>query len=229
MGKQASHRHRRILWRHLTHTWHIPLLRSLLLWGLWELSGQVGPAWVRLMPWVVWGWLRILSPTHDGRHLDLPRRWWVLYNHPPVMRVNEFLQGIAEHTRRALPVDYRDFKSRRRSSLIQIWYSQPKIHYEVWVQGRRNRIEVGLHLEAKKTLNDRVLQHLAERFVAIQAQLGPAVELEQWTQSWGRVHRFVPYDRLDESLCRAVAEELVRMIVALEPLCAEAVARRMPG
>ena len=56
MGRQASHRHRRIPWRHVTHTWHIPLLRSLLLWGLWALSGQVGPAWVRLVPWGVWLW-----------------------------------------------------------------------------------------------------------------------------------------------------------------------------
>jgi hypothetical protein len=27
-----------------------------LLWGLWALSGQVGPAWVRLVPWGLWLW-----------------------------------------------------------------------------------------------------------------------------------------------------------------------------
>jgi hypothetical protein len=138
------------------------------------------------------------------------------------MRVTEFLQGIAEHTRKMLPAGYRGFRSRRRGNLIQFWYSRPKIHYEVWVQGRRSRIEVGLHLEARKSLNDRILQYVAQRFIGVQAELGPAVELEQWTQSWGRIHQFVPYDRLDESLCRTVAEELARMIVALEPLCAEA-------
>lgn len=141
------------------------------------------------------------------------------------MRVTDFLQGIADHTRQMLPAGYRDFKSRRRGSLIQIWYGRPQIHYEVWVQGQRSRIEVGLHLESKRPLNDSVLRHLAERFVAVQAELGPAVELEQWTQSWGRVHRFVPYDRLDESLCRTVGDELARMIAVLEPLCAEAMGR----
>jgi len=56
VGRPANGRRRPIHWRHLTHTWHIPLLRSLLLWGLWALSGQVGPAWVKLVPWGVWLW-----------------------------------------------------------------------------------------------------------------------------------------------------------------------------
>jgi len=43
-------------WRHLSHTWHIPLVRSLLLGVLWRLSGQSGSAWVPVVPWVVWGW-----------------------------------------------------------------------------------------------------------------------------------------------------------------------------
>ena len=43
-------------WLHLFHTCYIPLVRSLLLWVLWPLSGQVGPAWVRMMPWMVWLW-----------------------------------------------------------------------------------------------------------------------------------------------------------------------------
>jgi len=43
-------------WRHVCHTWYMPLARSLLLWGLWALSGPAGPAWVRLVPWGVWLW-----------------------------------------------------------------------------------------------------------------------------------------------------------------------------
>lgn len=48
--------HRPDGWLHVVHTWPIPLLRSLLLWALWELSGQTGPAWVRLVPWGLWVW-----------------------------------------------------------------------------------------------------------------------------------------------------------------------------
>jgi transposase-like protein len=38
------------------HIWYIPLVRSLVLWALWQLSGQVGPVWVTMVPWVVWLW-----------------------------------------------------------------------------------------------------------------------------------------------------------------------------
>lgn len=42
--------------RYLTHTLHLPMLRSVLLWGLWHRSGQWGPEWVCLVPWGVWLW-----------------------------------------------------------------------------------------------------------------------------------------------------------------------------
>jgi len=49
-------RRRAVAWRHLFHTWHIPLVRSLLLGGLWHVSGQRGPLWVSMVPWGVWLW-----------------------------------------------------------------------------------------------------------------------------------------------------------------------------
>ena len=42
--------------RYLAQSWRSVLLRSLLLWGLWALSGGWGPAWLRLVPWGVWLW-----------------------------------------------------------------------------------------------------------------------------------------------------------------------------
>ena len=42
--------------QYLAQTAHLPLARSLLLEGLWHLSGQRGPAWVLLIPWGVWLW-----------------------------------------------------------------------------------------------------------------------------------------------------------------------------
>ena len=43
-------------WLHPLHAWHIPLMRSLLLWASWHLRGQVGPPWVKMVPWVLWLW-----------------------------------------------------------------------------------------------------------------------------------------------------------------------------
>jgi hypothetical protein len=34
--------------------WRAPLLRSLLLWSLWQLSNQVGPGWAAFLPWLIW-------------------------------------------------------------------------------------------------------------------------------------------------------------------------------
>jgi len=36
--------------------WPLPLLRSLLLLGLWEVSGQTGSGWLVGLPWLVWLW-----------------------------------------------------------------------------------------------------------------------------------------------------------------------------
>jgi hypothetical protein len=135
------------------------------------------------------------------------------------MRRRDFLQQVADQVTAALPVNYGQVQTRHRSSLIQFWYTRPRIHYEVWLQARRQRVEVGLHLEDKKRLNDRLLRYLADRFVAVQAALGPEVEVEQWTRSWGRIHRFVAYDKLSVAVSAEVAAELVGMIAVLEPLC----------
>jgi transposase-like protein len=56
--KGPAQRHDATCWLHLFHTWYIPLIRSLLLWGLRHLSGQVGSAWVGMVPWGIWLWQR---------------------------------------------------------------------------------------------------------------------------------------------------------------------------
>jgi hypothetical protein len=54
--RRGRARHRAACWRHLRHTWYIPMARSLLLGVLWHLSGQPGPAWLSLVPWGLWLW-----------------------------------------------------------------------------------------------------------------------------------------------------------------------------
>jgi transposase-like protein len=72
--------HGAVCWLHLLCTWPIPLLRSLLLWGSWHLSGRQGPVWVSLVPWglwlwqragLLWPWLR-RQPEWQGGHW----LWW---------------------------------------------------------------------------------------------------------------------------------------------------------
>ena len=139
------------------------------------------------------------------------------------MRIHEFLNHTLELTRQALPPELQGFRSRRRFTLSQLYYGNPRLHFEVWIQGKRRRLEVGLHLEADATTNAHVLKYLADRFIEIQAQTTLPLELEQWTRSWGRIHVYVPYERLDHPLAQMVAERLARMIIVLQPLVEEAI------
>jgi len=36
--------------------WRTAAVRSLVLWGVWELSGEWGPMWVIGLPWLLWLW-----------------------------------------------------------------------------------------------------------------------------------------------------------------------------
>ena len=63
---------------------------------------------------------------------------------------------------------------------------------------------------------------IAPRALEIQAQLGPDVELEEWTKSWVRLHETQALvGDLTEERALAVAERLARFIEVLEPILAE--------
>jgi len=52
-------------WASRTNTFALPVLRSLCLWGLWQLSGQMGPDWLPFLPWLIW--LLPTAPKPWGR------------------------------------------------------------------------------------------------------------------------------------------------------------------
>ena len=65
-------------WAVRSKSWGVPLLRSLLLWVLWQTSGQVGPDWLQLLPWLIWllpvrekGWGRIEQRLWDVQRILL--------------------------------------------------------------------------------------------------------------------------------------------------------------
>ena len=61
-----------IAYRHrLAHSWKTSLIRSLLLWGMWQISGQVGPEWIVLLPWLIW-----ILPGQGARWGKLRRMMW---------------------------------------------------------------------------------------------------------------------------------------------------------
>ncbi|MBI3914206.1 MAG: hypothetical protein HY327_08490 [Chloroflexi bacterium] len=134
------------------------------------------------------------------------------------MRIQQFQVSIVESTRKHLPRNLREFQARAFFSLVKIFYAEPKIHYEVWVRGEDRLIEVGLHFEADKATNDALRNYFSQRTIELRAELGARIEVEEWTNSWSRVHEVVPYTALDQKTADEIAGKLARMIATLEPM-----------
>ncbi len=134
------------------------------------------------------------------------------------MRLQHFQVSVVEQTKKQLPRALHNFSARAHFTLFKLHYDYTKIHYEVWVRGKERLIEIGLHFEADKPKNDALLAYFNERSIEVHAALGPRIEIEQWTNSWSRVHEVVPYQSLDAELVKTVSSKLSRMIAVLEPM-----------
>jgi hypothetical protein len=134
------------------------------------------------------------------------------------MRIQQFHITLVEKTRKQLPRALRNFEPRSFFSIVKIFYRNPKLHYEVWVRGQERLIEIGLHLEADKSTNDALLAYFNSRALEIHDELGSRIEIEQWTNSWSRVHEVVPYESLNIALVDQLAAKLAKMIIVLQPM-----------
>jgi hypothetical protein len=138
------------------------------------------------------------------------------------VRIRDFLSAVYDAFAQRLPREYAAHQWRIRWSLLQVYFDQPAIHYEVWVQKKNRRIELGLHFEGEREESYRWAEALAPRAMEIQALLGPGVELEEWTASWTRLHETRAFEgALNEELAGQTAERLAQFIETMEPLMAE--------
>ena len=138
------------------------------------------------------------------------------------VRIRDFLTLVYDSVPEQLPQSLREHQWRVRWSLLQVYFDQANIHYELWVQKKARRIEIGLHFECEREESYRWAEVLSHRAVEIQAQLGQKVELEEWTKSWTRLHETIHMETdLSESLAADIAERLARYIEVLEPILHE--------
>jgi hypothetical protein len=145
------------------------------------------------------------------------------------MRVNDFLNLVAQHTRAELPASFGRFQTWKRYTLIQIYFSKRSVHYEVWVRGGNvHSLEIGLHCEADAATNRALLETLDAHLFEIKDALGEQIEAEEWTKSWTRVHELMPYEKLDEETAQATGRKLAKMISVIQPLIASGVGTRTP-
>jgi hypothetical protein len=137
-----------------------------------------------------------------------------------MMRTSDFMRALPNATRPKLPRKLQGFKTNVRSWLVQFYYTQPLLHYEVVTLGeRRGVLEIGLHFESRHhDENARLLDGFLQHLIEIKAQLGDQVEAEMWDKGWTKVYETIPLETMTDDYLNRVAERLAKMIVVLQPI-----------
>ena len=103
-------------------------------------------------------------------------------------------------------------------NLLKVYYDNERVHYEVWTNSTAGTIELGLHFEDGPVSTAAYLAFFDARIVELKHELGPEVELERWTASWGHLYELTPLIRLDTDLVEQIVERLASFITVLQPM-----------
>lgn len=134
------------------------------------------------------------------------------------MSRSAFFDAVIFGLRQQLPPERGSFKMRRFGPLLKVFYENERIHYEVHVDGQAGHVEVGLHFEDGPVSTAAYLRFFDARIVELKDVLGPEIELERWTMSWGRLFTLLPGAALDNRRVADVVSRLTEMIRVLQPL-----------
>lgn len=139
----------------------------------------------------------------------------------PVLTSREFFRSLPEAARPHLPPALRKFNSAQRYSwLVQLYYDDPALHYEVWHLGRqRDRLEIGLHFESRNhSLNERLLAGFSRYMFEVKHALGEQFEAEPWDKGWTKVYETWPLLPFTLEYHMRVARRLAEVIEGLHPI-----------
>jgi hypothetical protein len=134
----------------------------------------------------------------------------------------DFFAVIVADAQAHLPPELARFRHRVNPMLLKLDYGNDRVHYEVWADGARRRVEIGLHFEDGPASTMAYLAFFDQRIVEIKHLLGPQIELERWTTSWGHLFESERLDRLDRRFAGTVARRLAAQIAILQPMVEEA-------
>jgi hypothetical protein len=134
---------------------------------------------------------------------------------------HQFFRELPDAVRALLPSELRDFTYRPRGSLAQLYFRDPRVHYEAWFHWRTGRLELGLHFERTERDNERLFEEFDRRMVEIKGELGQSIELERWDHGWARLYETWPCDKVDRSFRDHVTGRLAQIIAVSQPICDE--------
>jgi hypothetical protein len=135
----------------------------------------------------------------------------------------EFFAAVRDRLALRLPEGFQGFRVNTSFRQMKVYFRHEKLHYEVWTNGRDQHIEIGLHFEDGPDRTEYLIRYFDPYILEIKHHLGPEVELERWTNSWGRIFQLLPYQPLTENLAVEVGDHLAAMIIQLQPLLDDAI------
>ena len=128
-----------------------------------------------------------------------------------------FWQALPSEVARALPIELRGLENRRVSGVMKFHYGHPESHYEAWYHSGQGRIEVGLHFEGSRELNQAGLEFFRANMVEVKGGL-PNAELEPWDRGWTRLYETFPPLSLDHHALAETARRVADYMITLQPL-----------
>jgi hypothetical protein len=134
------------------------------------------------------------------------------------MKTHDFLEAARRAALASL--DGAAPESRVRSSMVQLYFGDPRQHYELWLRLRDRLVEIGLHFEGEREDSLARIAQVADSMPLVMEGLGPQVEVEEWTERWTRVHETVPLRVLDEAYAAELGHRLARYVKVLQPIVA---------
>ena len=144
----------------------------------------------------------------------------------PSLTIRDFLAQVRDGVAGLMGSHLTGFQTRARFGYLQYFRGSPDIHYEVWAQRKTQRVEIGLHFEGARERNYAAAELLAMRAPDIEKRIGTEYELEEWTESWTRLHRAFAAPVLTPELAAESAERVAALIRGMEPILDELELRR---
>jgi hypothetical protein len=132
----------------------------------------------------------------------------------------QFMVALPAAVKLHLPSQLQKFKTSTRGWLCQLYYRDPRLHYEVWNMGeRRGVLELGLHFESKdRQTNDKLLIGFCKHMIEVKATLGSQWEAEPWDKGWTKVYETIPYEPFSTDLLERVSKRLAKTMTILNPI-----------
>lgn len=134
------------------------------------------------------------------------------------LRRRDFFAEVVERLRHHLPEPLAGFQHRASMGQVKIHFGNERVHYEVWTDGQRGQIELGLHFEDGPISTAAYLAVFDAHIVELKHELGPELDLERWTSSWGHLYEIWPLSHLDAPFADTLGRRLAALIAATHPL-----------